>query len=438
MYDIENIKTIPIANILSAMGVEHKGKYFLCPNNHKTSQALTIYSKTNTCKCFNCGDFQGDSIEIVKKHFNLPFLDACKWISDTFNISTIENQENQPRTFQKPATPKVKKEISYVEFDNSKKFTKIELQAYLAQYNTLKDAQRLKLVYTYLYQFGLKNIENEAKKVSFYKTRGVPKNSTYLKVISYIDTSSFEELIKTLLATFPMEDLLEFKVFKQKEDGENVFAYKYINKGGLLLVPSFDLYSNMVTGFMVRPTEPPTWMKEKKIKELQLSNPEIIIPMPFGLTYNLVRRAKKVFITEGHVDLISIPKNIDRAIENYGVGIPGVNGLKDEFLSLFKDKEVVVLFDQDEAGQKSYFGYSSIIVGDTTTMFLNNTEGKKSQKAFISSLKDKKFTTDYNKGLHQKLIEAGVKSVKTLTWDKKYGKDINDLRINGNLNKIFE
>jgi len=301
--------------------------------------------------------------------------------------------------------------------------------------------QRLKMVYTFLYRYSLKT--DQKPKFDFYKKRGIPPNSTYLQAIGYLSQDDLKEVLVLLEKHFGDNDLLEFGILKENKD-KLVFLFDYINlKGGLLMVPSFDLYTDMVTGFMVRPTHPAEWLRKRGIKELQLSKSHIVKPLPFGLTCKALKGNDQFFITEGHLDLLAIPGNINGDLERAGIASPGTHGFREEMMSLLRGKKVCLVYDQDFSGQKAELGYHELVYNISTEEkreeFLDNKEGRAKLKETISRLgKDSKYTKKFHMGIRQKLTLAGVKDIQMLTWNRNLGGDINDLRINGNLSLVFK
>jgi DNA primase len=435
-FDIEKLKLLSIDQVLSALGLEpiRNSKKYACPNNHTTPTPLSIYSKNNVCKCHNCDQFKGGPIDVTMLRFDLDFVGACEWLHEAFSIPYLSGEQTaqKARPIPKPA----KKKIEYMTFDVSGKYASIELRRFYKDYHKMTTAQRLKMVYTFLYRYSAQG-DHKAKYAYYGKERGISSDNRYIKAIGYLNQKQLKYVVDRMRAYFPEKDLLEFGILKER-DGENKFVFHYVDRGGLLFVPSFDLYSDMVTGFMVRPTHPPKWMKTNGVKELQLSKTDIIKPLPFGLSNNSLRKNNTFYLTEGHMDLASIPGNTEK-ITRAGVASPGTHGFTDEMLGLFRGKKVVLVYDQDMSGKKAEFGYTLLKAGDIQEEYLENNEGKQALKERIKELNGKnvKFDTAFYRGMKQRLLEAGIRDVSILEWDKNLGGDLNDLMINGNLDKVF-
>lgn len=422
VFNTEELNAIPLENVLTDLGLDRLRNKFICPYPHSKPQQISVYSKDNICKCHNCDEVKGGPISVVMYTLKVDFKEACIWLSERYQTGIAQPMKSRTQ-ISKP------KKIEYLRFDNSKECQKVVLNDYRGKYNTLSKEQRLKMVYTYIYRFSLATKQNA--KFAFYKNeRGIDTKNSYLQKIGYIAIKEIDNLLSTLKKLFPMEDLQEFGVFK--EDGS--FSFKYIKKGGLILVPSFDLYTDMVTGFMIRPTHAPQWMQERGVKELQLSKNNIVIPIPFGLTCKILKTQEVIYITEGHIDLLSIPGNED-TISRAAIASPGTNGIKEEVLGLLSKKQVILVFDQDTAGQKAEYGYIRVDFKNGEYIDIIQNENYKNE---LQKAKARKDYIGYlaHLGFKQKLIMAGAK-VKILTWDKALGGDVNELIINGNIDRVF-
>ena len=67
----------------------------ICPFHSEKSGSLSVHEKKQIFKCFGCG-VSGDSITFVARLFNISNIDACKKISDDFNLGlTAEKLDNK-------------------------------------------------------------------------------------------------------------------------------------------------------------------------------------------------------------------------------------------------------------------------------------------------------------------------------------------------------
>ena len=454
-------KSIKIDQVLALICKNLGSKYF-CPNGHSKQQKIQIYKTPNLCKCHNCNEVKGSPVDVAKWYKGGNFIDGLKWLSANFGIQKVLNPEyidekgqtlsseelkraqESIRALQETTKHEIKEtitKIDYLEFDSRKKYKPVDdIQEFLPNtklWEKLDDVQKLKVVYTWLYRETF-TYGSQAAKYMYYKKRGIDTTNKWLKKISYLSVENFDDIYSKAIALFPIE-ILELVGFAKKDEDKDEFrlSFNYIKQGGILMVPSFDLYTNMVTGFMLRPTHPTKWMKDRHVKEIQLSNTSLIFHIPFGLTYYSLKKFNEFYVTEGHPDGLALPDNGEDEKGRGFFSIPGVNGLSESHLGLLKGKKVIICFDQDRAGQKSVFGYSVIEYNGQRVDFINKIEEfKKIEKINFLKSSNLEFKEIVYQGLSSKLEKAGVEYF-IKEWDTKLGSDINDVRIYGNINKLF-
>ncbi|EAI5592884.1 hypothetical protein B6463_03690 [Campylobacter jejuni] len=338
-FNLEALKNIPILEVLSALGSkELKGKFTTClnyaaHNNNDGKPSMYIYEKSNVCKCFAC-NLGGNTIEVAKFAFNGDFIKACEFLHAHWNIPFLDDSNftsvNVPR-FEAP-----KREITYMEFSKEKEYQSFKVNELIAGYGLESEEGKLKIVYSFIYRFSL--MTEQSKKENYYKGRGINIPLDKIGFLSYGDIKSLE---KSLLRYFPLEDLVRFKVFNKNRAGWN---YSY----DVAIVPFFDLYSDLITGFSVRVLNP----NNKGAKELNVFCGDIIYPMPFGLTYQTLKDKEWIWICEGHIDALSGIASSKKDNVSF-ISFAGVYTYKDSLLGLLKSKNVVICFDKDTAGEKS-------------------------------------------------------------------------------------
>ncbi|MDV6114818.1 toprim domain-containing protein [Campylobacter jejuni] len=382
-YDIERLNNIPIMDVLESLGaISDKNKRIVhCFNitahkNNDHNASLGIYESTNTCHCFACG-VGGNPVNVVKTMFNGNFKDACEYLHSQFNIPFLDGiQATYKKMFEKPK-PKAK---DYVFFDPNKKYVEVEkLAPFVQNYPTLTKAQKLKLIYTTIYRFSL-STEQKVKNL-YYLKRGI-KDLSLVEKIGFLNFNNIKELENLLKEYFPMEDLIEFKIFSKEKQ-----AWKYAFN--VTFVPNFDLYSNMVVGFSLRAID----STYNGAKEVNISCGNIVFAMPFGLENKLLKECEKIVITEGHIDCLSARNYYKQDSKTLFISFAGTFSFREEILTVFKDKRVMLCFDKDEAG----------INGE--------------------------------KSLSEKLSLLNIKNY-SLTWDIADGKDLNDLLLVNKMNSI--
>lgn len=387
-YDVDALVALPITDVLEWLGANPVGngradkQQFRCFNKTAHSAddkhpSMTAYIGKNNCRCYACG-VKGDTISITRAYYNGDFKKACEALHEQFGVPYLDGTRQSNAPVQMPKKKETIK-IPYMEFDVTKTYTTYTLEKYLPKYADATEQQKLKMVYTYIYEYSLKT--DQSKKLEWYTDeRKIPEHSL-MGQIGWLSASDIKQLCKELEKLFPLEDLIKFKLYQEANADYHPLAWKYNTDVGFAVVPFHELYSNMVHGLMLRNISPNAGKK----KEFQVSVPTIVIPIPFALTRETLACEDYVFATEGHVDGLSLG---DRPF----VASPGTYGLFDEVLGLLRGKKVYIAFDMDEAG---------ILAA---------------------------------KKLAERLRKLGIETY-ILEWDPKLGKDLNELRKNGSLKK---
>ncbi|WP_270993442.1 toprim domain-containing protein [Campylobacter upsaliensis] len=370
-FDVESLNHIPIIDVLEKLGAiqERDKKIIHCFNiiNHKNNDknaSMAIYEKTNSCHCFACG-MSGKPVNLVKLILG-DFKKACEYLHSAFNIPYLNGVKTTLREEFLKARSK-----NYFYFDENKDYVELSnLEPYLVKYHTLSQTQKLKLVYSFIYRFSLTT--NQAKKKAYYLQRGIEKLSL-VEDLGFLSYKDIKELEALLLKNFPLQDLRKFKVFHKEKEAWN-YAFN------VAVIPNFDLYSNLLTGFSLRAID----STYKGVKEVNINCNDICPILPFNLTYAKLKLCEKVILCEGHIDALSGGQYYKQDGKALFVSFGGAFCIKEEVLTLLKGKKVFICFDKDEAGLRG-------------------------QNALSKSLS---------------LLEINHS---VLTWDNHLGKDLNDL-----------
>ncbi|MEA2100118.1 MAG: hypothetical protein U9P72_08310, partial [Campylobacterota bacterium] len=242
-------------------------------------------------------------------------------------------------------------------------------------------------------------------KTSYFNNIGISmkKNPLLKEKIAMIDSklgflfkTDIPELLKYLANLFPLEDMVKFGILNNALD-KTPYSFRQSVEEGLIVIPNFDMHTNMCTGIKYRKTKLKSWVDKNTKetvrdtnKEPEFSYKRIANPLPYYLTREALLNK---FITfrffEGQKDLHSMPLK-DGVCD---VAIPGVNGISEEMLGLFRGRLVELFYDQDKAGQ----------------------DGAMKIKL---------------------LLEKAGAYVINHTWDINLGADINDVLQAGNISKI--
>ena len=99
----QRLRSLPVEAVAERLGlrvVRHKS---LCPF-HDDHHASLSYSPTrNTFRCFVC-DARGGTIDLVMRHLNMSFPDACRWLANGTNI-ILDTYRPRTPTADRPARP---------------------------------------------------------------------------------------------------------------------------------------------------------------------------------------------------------------------------------------------------------------------------------------------------------------------------------------------
>lgn len=433
-----------------------------CPSCGKKRAYISMNKKTNSPQIAcnrrdSCGYYENlwGYVQNKNSYTNQETLIALAEMAnyDLEDSSSNEKAKVPTKTLQEKLEEY--NSVKYIEFNEKKEYVNVKISKYLPKYKDMKISQKIKMVFTFIYQYSLET--NQDGKFEFYASRGIKKDNLYLTKIGYLTQKDVKELTKVLMDLFPIEDLLEFGVIKTKikddvevlnKYGKPIYRFKQYCHEAFCVIPNFDLYSNMITGLKFRNTKLADW-QPKSMKEPEMSKRDICYPLPFAFSREMILDKNAcIFLVEGHIDGLSLPVTLSKAGQSeinyeqsntYFIASPGVNGMSEEVLGLLKGKFICLCFDQDDAGRKGAYGSIIITYGDERTTFVNDLAGKKASEALIKELDDNgiPFYKTVLKGMAEKLKNAGAR-VFVKHWDINLGGDVNELLLNGNLNKVFD
>ena len=340
--------SLSITAVAQALGIEVvRGKFrCFCPQRHvhgDRTPSVSISEERGMFRCWVCDDIRGDVISLVQQYRGCSFLEALDWLKETYSFLVPGNggRSELPKASSTTFMPNVNAPWSDAR------------EAVLAQ--KLAEPKPVKEVVT----------EDERKKVvlSFLKmlspVDGTPA-AAYLarrRIFKPVwdkmllrTITDYDGLNRRLKDTYSMEVLQYVGLFNDKG---NLRYYKHP-----LIFPYLDSQkraSHFQARALERSTEP---------KELHLRG---TVPFPYNVSA-LNQKMGWIYLCEGVVDTLTmLQQNID------AVGIPGVRSFKADWVPLFKNKNVVLCLDHDEAGRKGMeylqevfgnAGIRTIILGD--------------------------------------------------------------------------
>ena len=95
--EIERLRELPIVGVAERLGLRvNSRRQCLCPfhDDHHPSMSL---GRNNKYRCFVCGA-HGDVIELVMRHLQKSFPDACRWLMDGSGVTVNGSGVDKPHT----------------------------------------------------------------------------------------------------------------------------------------------------------------------------------------------------------------------------------------------------------------------------------------------------------------------------------------------------
>ena len=114
-YEIQKLRDLPIEGVAQRLGLQVARHKSLCPFHDDHHASLSFKVSRNSFRCFVCGA-SGGTIDLVMRHLNLGFREACRWLADEnciildewkpqtsdINHQTSFNASRYERFFERP------------------------------------------------------------------------------------------------------------------------------------------------------------------------------------------------------------------------------------------------------------------------------------------------------------------------------------------------
>jgi len=292
----------------------------LCPFHGEKTPSFTVSPVKGIYKCFGCGK-SGNSVNFIMEHLQLSYPDALRWLAKKYNIEIVE------------------REITPAEREAQ---TERESMLIVMQY-----AQR------YFTETMFNTDEGRSIGLSYFKERELR-----------------DDIIEKFQLGYSLEERNAFTVAAVK----NSYQPKYLAKTGMSIVSNkhiegteitqadlFDRYAGRVMfpihddGGRVVAFGGRTLSNDKKTAKY-INSPETDIYNKSKILYGLwmgkksIQNADKCYLVEGYMDVIAMHQ---AGIENV-VASSGTSLTVEQIKSIHRfTKNIVVLYDGDEAGQKA-------------------------------------------------------------------------------------
>jgi DNA primase len=296
--ELEQIKQgISIIDLAKELGLEVKGRQARCYNsqNHKNNDqhfSLGFDTQTNRFKCFAC-NVSGSVIDLYQQVKGVELKDAIKDLKNKIGLNS-SNMTQTAKTIAK--TPK-------------------------------KEAQgQINAICGYLEQL-CKGLDKQCLDYLKSNNRGLTDQT--IKRFRLFSIKDYKKTDEDLKKKFSLDDLKDAGLLS---DSNNLLFYKH-----KLIIPFLkDGQIIFLQGRRVDDEQP---------KYLHIKRPVPLFNIDILKTLD---KGQKVYICEGVFDAMILEQNGYNA-----VAVLGVNNFKPEMTSLFKNLDVVLCFDNDEAGDRA-------------------------------------------------------------------------------------
>ena len=292
----------------------------LCPFHGEKTPSFTVSSVKGIYKCFGCGK-AGNSVNFVMEHLKLTYPEALKWLAKKYNIEVVERE----------ITP-AERELQ----------TERESMIIVMQY-----AQR------YFSETMMQIDEGKSIGLGYFKERDLKNDMIEKFQLGYsleVQNSFTNTAIKN-----------GYSPKYLAKTGMSILSNRYIEGNEINATDLFDRYAGRVMfpihddGGRVVAFGGRTLTKDKKIAKY-INSPETEIYNKSKILYGLwlgkktIQEKDTCYLVEGYMDVIAMHQ---AGIENV-VASSGTSLTVDQIKSIHRfTKNIVVLYDGDEAGQKA-------------------------------------------------------------------------------------
>ena len=99
-FELQELRDLPIEGVAERLGLKvNEHHKCLCPFHEDHHPSMSF--KKNQYRCFVCGA-NGDTIELVMRHLNKDFKEACRWLADENCVILDEWKPAKTDEVQKP------------------------------------------------------------------------------------------------------------------------------------------------------------------------------------------------------------------------------------------------------------------------------------------------------------------------------------------------
>jgi DNA primase len=323
MENLQTIKAIPIIEIARRLGIDVKNNKAYCIKGHDVkTPSLSFDISNNKFKCFGCG-ISGSNIDLVMESLNYSFIDAVKWLKESFSIYTdtqpATHGHSQPHTRTQPHGQPQAATGSHTDgrtdgrqYDN--------IYKYFLRLLDEKEA----ILY-------LQARHIDANIVNHHRIKAIPKNQVKLITDKLIKQFGSDKLVKAGLLWSNSKQL----VFKKNR----------------LVIPYLDRTGKTIFNLQGRDIDISNNPKTERTRYLFLQGIKTGLYNSKALSQSWTDN-KTIYLCEGALDVLSCYSYNLKLW--HPVGVPGVSGFRDCYIDLLKNFDVIIAADFDDAGETFY------------------------------------------------------------------------------------
>lgn len=310
-------RVISITAVAEALGLAPQKGKFRCfePMRHShgdRTPSVSVSESKGVYRCWVCPDVKGDVIDLVRQNRNYSFREALAWLRDMYPHAAMYLPDDLGQTAPKVVYPKPDIDKPPVEDETPLMPVHWREKTILKFLNLLApidhaDPQGQLAAQKYL-----------IKRKIFAQTA---KNMR----LRWVD--DYARINETMRANFSRDLLFAAGLINEKG---NLRFYKH-----RLIIPYLDRDFRPLH-FQARTFEPGVTPKELSLKGK--------IPVPYNSVV-LDEQPGWVYLCEGPIDALTL---IEKGLP--AVAVPGVQHLKAEWVQQFKNKKVMLCYDNDVAG----------------------------------------------------------------------------------------
>ena len=297
------LKTDVVDLISSYVSLKKRGNTYvgLCPFHNEKTPSFTVYENTQSFYCFGCGA-GGDGVSFMRKIENLDYIDAVKVLAQRAGMQMPDD--------------------GYDDSLSKKRRTILEINRETARfYHNYMMSEQGKVGLQYFLNRGLSQ-----KTIRHFGLGYAPNN--------------WDELFKHLKSKgYNVSDMLAAGVVRKGEKG----YYDYFRNR--VMTPIIDVRGNFIAfGGRVLDDSKPKYINTSDTLVYKKTN-EV-----FGLNYAKDSGKDSLILCEGYMDVIAMHQaGFTNAVAGCGTALTNEQV---RLLSRYA-KEIILVYDNDEAGQKA-------------------------------------------------------------------------------------